>query len=306
MRISDQIKLRHLEVFLETARQKSVSRAAEALALTQPAVSRTLRELEAATGKTLFERDGRGIRLSAYGEMLVPHAGSAIAATQAGLDELSALGDTAGAPLRIGALPTVSSTLIPEAVAMFRQSGIPSRLWITTGENRVLLDQLRRGELDLMVGRLPAPELMLGLRFEPLFKDRIILVVAAGHPLLTGPLVSERMARYPMLLPGPDSIIRPFAERLFVEHGLPLPTDAIETVSDSFGRAFTRNHAAVWVISRGVVMPELTSGRFAELAMDTSTTLGSVGIATQADAARHPARERFAAALRSAAPPMRA
>lgn len=300
MRLSDQIKLRHLEVFLEAARLKSVSRAAEALSLTQPAVSRTLRELETATGRTLFERDGRGIRLSPFGEMLLPHAGAAMAATRAGLDTLVGLGAASGAPLRLGALPTVSSTLIPSAVAAFRSTGVPSRLWITTGENRVLLDQLRRGDLDLMVGRLPAPELMLGLSFEPLFKDRVTLVVAAEHPLLDGALTAERLGGYPMLLPGPDSIIRPYAERLFMEHGLPLPGDAIETVSDSFGRAFTRDHGAVWVISRGVVAPELARGLLVELPLDTTTTLGSVGIMRQADAAPHMCAERFARALRGA------
>jgi LysR family pca operon transcriptional activator len=300
MRLSDQIKLRHLEVFLETARLKSVSRAAEALSLTQPAVSRTLRELETTTGKTLFERDGRGIRLSPFGEMLLPHAGAAITATRAGLDTLAGVGAASGAPLRLGALPTVSSTLIPSAVAAFRSTGVPGRLWITTGENRVLLDQLRRGDLDLMVGRLPAPELMLGLSFEPLFKDRVTLVVAEGHPLLAGALTADRFGGFPMLLPGPDSIIRPYAEQLFMEQGLPLPHDAIETVSDSFGRAFTRDHGAVWVISRGVVASELARGVLVELPLDTTTTLGSVGIMRQAEAAPHPSAERFARALRGA------
>jgi LysR family pca operon transcriptional activator len=265
MKLSDRLKLRHLEVFVEVARLRSVGRAAAALALTQPAVSRTLRELEAVVQKPLLERAGRGIRLTPFGEMLLPHAGAALAAARAGVETLSGLAQPDAPPVRLGALPTVSTTLIPEAVARFRAAGVLARLAVTTGENRVLFADLRDGALDLVVGRLPAPELMLGLTFEPLFRDRVTLVVAAGHPLAgAATLRPEDVLDYPMLMPGPGSIIRPFAERLFIEQGLPVPRDAIETVSDSFGRAFTAQHRAIWVISRGTGRPCSMNSRSAK------------------------------------------
>ncbi len=303
MKLSDRLKLRHLEVFVEVARLRSVGRAAAALSLTQPAVSRTLRELEAVVQKPLLERAGRGIRLTPFGEMLLPHAGAALAAARAGVETLSGLAQPDAPPVRLGALPTVSTTLIPEAVARFRAAGVLARLAVTTGENRVLFADLRDGALDLVVGRLPAPELMLGLTFEPLFRDRVTLVVAAGHPLAgAATLRPEDVLDYPMLMPGPGSIIRPFAERLFIEQGLPVPRDAIETVSDSFGRAFTAQHRAIWVISRGVVADRLADGSFRELPVDTATTLGSVGIATRAETTPPPAVQAFAEAVRAAVP----
>jgi LysR family pca operon transcriptional activator len=76
MDISRRIKIRHLEAFVEVARQKSVGRAAITLSLTQPAVTRTIRELEQIVGTPLIERDGRGIRLSHQGEVFLSHAGS--------------------------------------------------------------------------------------------------------------------------------------------------------------------------------------------------------------------------------------
>ena len=161
------IKLRHLETFVEVARQKSVSRAADALNLTQPAVTRTLRELEEICGKPLVEKEGRGIRISHYGEIFLRYAGSSITAARNGVNALSELSLDDGPRIRLGALPTVAATIIPQAVSRYLQSGMRNRLKVVTGENRVLLDQLRNGELDLVMGRLPAPENMQGLVFEP-------------------------------------------------------------------------------------------------------------------------------------------
>lgn len=279
MRISDRLKLRHLEVFVEVARKKSVTKAASTLNLTQPAVSRTLRELEEVCGKTLVEKDGRGIRLTPHGQVFFDFAGHSLAQARDGLDAMRNFDTDTGPPLTIGALPTVSATIVPEATARFRAAGLRAQLTIKTGENDVLLDQLRRGVLDLVVGRLPEPENMRGLTFDPLYREPVIAVVAADHALTreTG-LTTQKLEAFPVLVPNRGSIIRQIVERLFIELGLTPPRDAIETVSDSFGRAFVKNHNAVWFISRGAVAAELDDGSFAALGIDTSSTLGPVGL----------------------------
>jgi len=299
MDIIRRLKLRHLEVFVEVARQSSVSRAAEVLHLSQPAVTRTIRELEEMCGRPLVEKDGRGIRISHFGEVFLRHAGTSLAAVRAGIAALKELSLAEGPPVRLGALPTVSAAVIPQAVARYLESGMPNRLKIVSGENRVLLDQLRDGALDLVAGRLPAPESMQGLTFEPLYRDRVVFAVDDGHPLAGQTRMAvEALDAYPVLLPSRDSIIRPFVDRLFIEQGIPEPRQAIETVSDSFGRAFTRQYAAIWIISRGVIAAEITSGQFVELPVDTGSTLGSVGLNTRADQPLAPAVERFAEILR--------
>ncbi|MBE3638286.1 pca operon transcription factor PcaQ [Mangrovicoccus algicola] len=302
MRLSGRLNMRHLELFVEVAQRKSVSRAAEALHLTQPAVSRTLRELEELCGRPLFEKHGRGIRLSPYGTIFLRHAGASLAAAREGLSALQSLDPDQGPPLRIGALPTVLATIVPRAVAAYRAEGPGARLSVASGSNLVLLNDLREGRLDLVVGRLPAPENMAAVTFEPLYRERVVVVVAAGHPLEGARLLSaEDLARYPVLLPGPGSIIRPFVERLLMEQGLTPPADAIETVSPSFGWAFVKRSRAVWFISQGVVAAQLETGEFAELPMDTGTTLGSVGLCTRLDKAPGASVTRFADILRRVA-----
>lgn len=299
MDISRRIKIRHLEAFVEVARQKSVGRAAITLSLTQPAVTRTIRELEEIVGAALVERDGRGIKLSHKGEVFLSHAGSGLAAVRGGISALANIATSSGPPVRIGALPTVSATVMPGAVADFLASGLKSPLRVITGENRVLLDQLRKGDLDLVMGRMPAPEMMESLRFEPLYRDRVIFVVSRTHPLAGQRQVgADILSRYPVLVPPEGSIIHPYVERVMLEQGMARPVQAVETVSDSFGRAFVRSGDAIWIISRGVVAAEIVSGEFVELPIDTGSTLGAVGLISREADRQNDAAGFFADILR--------
>lgn len=281
--MDSRIKFRHLQTFIEVARQKSVGKAADVLTITQPAVTRTIRELEDYLGATLFEREGRGIRISPFGEVFLKHAGESIAAVKRGVDSIAQAKRSMGPPLRIGALPTASASLMPEAVAEFLKAGTGSRVTIVTGENRWLLDALRIGELDLVVGRLAAPERMTGLHFEPLYAEEVVFVVRPGHPLLQRRNFSlGEVANYTVLTPPPGSVIRPFVDRLLLTNGIGELTDVVETVSDSFGRAFVELYDAIWLISRGVVSSEIRAGRLATLDVNTTETRGAVGLTTRA------------------------
>ncbi len=299
MRLSVHLKLRHLEVFVEVARQTSVTQAAEALGMTQPAVTRALRELEAVCGKPLVERHGRGIRLSPYGEMFRHHAGRSLALARDGVAMLQGLEADEGPQLRIGALPTVSATLVPDALAQMQAGMGRSRFLVNTGGNQYLLDQLRRGDLDLVVGRLPAPERMVGIDFEPLFHERVTVVVASEHPLAgLGHLPVEALQSYPVLMPAQGSIIRPLVEQMFLEQGLVMPQAPIETVSATFGRRFVLDHGAIWFISQGVVRADLAAGIVRELPLDTTSTLGPVGLCIRSEHQLSATGARFCACLR--------
>ncbi|MDE4276348.1 pca operon transcription factor PcaQ [Phaeobacter gallaeciensis] len=299
MRLSSQLKLRHLEVFVEVARQDSVTQAAEALGMTQPAVTRTLRELEAVVGKPLVERHGRGIRLSAYGEMFRDHAGRSLALARDGVAMLQGLDEAEGPRVAIGALPTVSATVVPDALAALRTEGSHSRFSVRTGDNQYLLDQLRRGNLDVVVGRLPAPDHMVGLDFDPLFRERVVAVVAHDHPLAALPHVpADAFEGVPVLMPSEGSIIRPLVDRMFLEQGMTVPRFPIETVSATFGRRFTLKHRAVWIISHGVVRADLEEGVLALLPLNTDSTLGPVGLCIRSEHQLSAAAARFCAALR--------
>jgi LysR family transcriptional regulator, pca operon transcriptional activator len=283
--INSRVKFRHLHTFVEVARQKSVVRAAEILHVSQPAVTKTIRELEDALGVSVFEREGRGIRITRYGEVFLRHAGAALTALRQGIDSVSQELFDSAPPVRIGALPTVSTRIMPRAMGLFLAEKTGSRVKIVTGDNAVLMEQLRVGDLDLVVGRLASPEKMTGLSFEHLYSEQVVFAVRCGHPLLESKQsVFEGLSDYPVLMPSRGSIIRPSVEQFLIANGVAsLPTQ-VETVSDAFGRAFVKSSDAIWIISAGVVAAEITDGNLAALPIDTTETRGPVGLTMRVDA----------------------
>ncbi|MGK6314212.1 pca operon transcription factor PcaQ [Neorhizobium sp. DT-125] len=285
--INSRVKFRHLHTFVEVARQKSVVKAAEILNVSQPAVTKTIRELEEALGVSVFEREGRGIRITRYGEVFLRHAGAALTALRQGMDSVSQELFDAAPPVRIGALPTVSTRVMPRAMTLFLAENTGSRVKIVTGDNAVLMEQLRVGDLDLVVGRLAPPEKMTGLSFEHLYSEQVVFSVRNGHPLLEAKQsVFEGLADYPVLMPTRGSIIKPSVEQFLIANGVAGLPIQVETVSDAFGRAFVRSSDAIWIISAGVVAADIEDGLLAILPIDTSETRGPVGLTMRADA--HP------------------
>jgi LysR family pca operon transcriptional activator len=282
--IDNRVKFRHLQTFIEVARQKSVMKAAELLHVSQPAVTKTIRELESVLGVAVFERDGRGIKITRYGEIFQRHAGAALTALRQGLDSVTQERFGDGPPIRIGALPTVSTRVMPRAMALFLKEDTGSRIKIVTGENAVLLEQLRVGDLDLVVRRLAAPDKMTGFSFEHLYSEPVFFVVRGGHPLLEGRQdVFSALGAYPILLPTRASIIRPFVDQFLIVNGVANLPNQIETVSDAFGRAFVRSSDAIWIISAGVVANDVEDGNLIVLPIDTSATKGPVGLTMRSD-----------------------
>jgi LysR family pca operon transcriptional activator len=280
------IKLRHLNTFAEVARLKSVARAADMLHVSQPAITKTIRELEQSLGIALIAREGRGIRITHDGEVFLQHATAALSALQHGINSVSGERLESAAPIRVGALPTVSSRIMPSALERFLNDTRAGRVEISTGDNDRLLEQLRLGELDLVVGRLAAPDRMTGLTFEHLYSEKIAFIVRPGHPLLTiKPFRPQSLLAYPVLMPTRRSIIRRPVEQFLIAHGLDAVKGRIDTVSDSFGRAFVRRTDAIWIISEGVVQADLADRQLAKLPIDTRETQGPVGLTMVADTA---------------------
>jgi LysR family pca operon transcriptional activator len=284
MSLDRRVKYRHLQCFLEIARQRSVVKAAAALSVTQPAVSKTIRELEELLGVALFERRGRGVALTRFGDVFLRYAGASVTALRQGIDSITRARTSGGMTIKVGALPTVSTRVMPFAVSLFKQENTGTIVRVVTGENSVLLSQLRTGDLDLVVGRLADPELMTGLSFEHLYSERVSFVVRPGHPLLReNPFTLTGLTRFTVLMPTEGSIIRPLVDRFFVGHGTATIPDQIETVSMAFGRRYTRMTDAVWIISRGVIADDLADGVLVELPVESEETSGPVGLTTRAD-----------------------
>lgn len=297
------VKFRHLQTFMEVARLKSVVNASRLLRVSQPAVTKTIRELEEILGVSLVEREGRGIRLTSYGEIFLRHAGATVTALRQAINSVAIDVTNAGPPVRVGALPTVAARIMSRAMKRFLEEDTGTPIKVVTGENAVLLEQLRVGKLDLVVGRLASPHKMTGLSFEHLYSERILFVVRAGHPLLASETsIADQLKSYPVLMPTQDSVIRSTVDQFLITQGVSSIPRQIETVSDAFGRAFVRESDAVWIISEGVVAGDVDDGLLAALPVDTSETSGPVGLTMSADLVPSLPLGLLLQAIRSVAP----
>lgn len=181
------IKLRHLQALIEIVRQGSMKRAAERLLLTQPAISRTLSELEEIIGARLLTRNRAGVSLTAKGEYLHGLAQASLLKLEQGLTGIAQAGQEGTMTLQVGALPSVAARLMPEAVAQLSEIAPELRLTIADGSHEHLTHLLRSGDLDLVIGRLGAPETMQGLSFTQLYLEEVAIVTRPGHPIQSDP-----------------------------------------------------------------------------------------------------------------------
>ncbi|MFC3529400.1 pca operon transcription factor PcaQ [Paracoccus mangrovi] len=290
------IKIRHLQAFVEITRRKSLKRAAERLLLTQPAMSRTLSELEEILGATLLERGRGGVALTAQGEFFLGFAQASLSALERGLDGMQGFGPEARLRLRVGALPSVAARLMPEVMEDLARTAPEMRLTIADGSHAHLIGLLNRGELDVVLGRMGEPETMRGISFTQLYLEEVAMVVRPGHPILADPDL-RRIGEWPVIYPPEKSAIRPFVRRLLVAEGVALPPDRVETVSGDFGRARTRGSDSIWIISTGVVAREIAEGTLVRLPFDMGITRGPVGLMMRAAEDDTAERRLFAQAL---------
>lgn len=180
------LHLGRLRVLTEVIRCGSFSGAAEALAYTQSAVSQAIARLEGETGTTLVVRDRRGVRPTAAGATLVDHAQAIFAQVQAAEDELAAVLGVRGGRLRVASFPSAGATLMPEALATFRNGHPEVSLTLVEGEPEDVAPRLRAGELDLaLLFAFPGggDSLTAALRPVRLLEDPMHVALPSDHPL---------------------------------------------------------------------------------------------------------------------------
>jgi len=304
--IDPRMKIRHLQCFMEVARLGHVGRAAEQLAVTQPAVSKTLRELEEFLNVRLFTRGPKGLALTAMGEAFQHYAATGVIALQQAIDCVAQGKLQGDSNIKIGALPTVAVRLMPQAVRALTAQRRDAAVHLITGPNRILLERLKSRELEVVVGRLADPNQMVGLAFEQLYLERMAVVVHPDHPLLSEkPLDLRRIAAFEVLMPSREDITRPIADRLLIANGIAGLERRIETVSGDFSRAYLKQTDAIWIISYGVAALDIAAGDLVELEIDVTATLGPVGMTTRADDRPSPIVAEFMRVTRATAQALR-
>jgi DNA-binding transcriptional LysR family regulator len=276
-----ELRLRHLTCFVVVAQEPTLARAAERLRISQPAVSKTLAELEAIAGRRLVERGRSGAQLTQAGEQFLRYA---VDVTQALESAAAALTRTGAPPVpsaHVGALPTVACGPLARAIARLHLRRPHAGIAVRTASNPELLAALKAGEVDFAVGRMAEPATMQGVSFELLYAESLAIVTRPGHPLADTPsrTVSPlALLDYPLVIPGAGTAPRHLAEGFFQAHGIALPPGCTETQSVSAARALTLLGDAVWITPQHAVQLDIDSGWLCRLGIPVPGSAEPVGL----------------------------
>ncbi|MGN8258545.1 LysR family transcriptional regulator [Pseudomonas sp. SMSB3] len=209
-----------LITFATVAEHGNISHAAQALHLSQPAVSGQLRLLQDDFGEPLYQRAGRGVRLTAAGEQLLAHAQRLRETFRQAQALREAMRGLERGTLRIGASTTPASYLLPYLIADFHGQYPEVTVVTSHGNTTEILADLASVDIALIEG--PAGhELPLGSEITPWHEDEIVAIVPQGHPLADTPEQTlAALGRYPLVLRENGSGVRQIVERAFARHGV--------------------------------------------------------------------------------------
>ncbi|HWY31402.1 MAG TPA: LysR substrate-binding domain-containing protein [Candidatus Acidoferrum sp.] len=194
------MELRHLRYFVAAAEEENVSRAALKLHVSQPGVSRQIRDLEQEIGFPLFERSAKALKLTAAGKTFLTEARSVLQHAEDAVKRARAVTGGAQGEIHVGYAPSLTVQILPPALRAFQQEFPKVRVGLhdlSTGE---MLDQLRNGKLQLAMTVRMDRKMMRGLDFSELTRYPMRLAVAPKHPLARANSVSlEQVAREPLV-----------------------------------------------------------------------------------------------------------
>lgn len=300
--MENRLRLRHITCFLAVAQERNLGRAAERLHLSQPAISKTLAELEALAGAQLVERGRHGARLTPAGEHFLRYALDVGQALDSAGAALSGSAMPSAAALEIGALPTVASGLMPDALIRFKEVRPHAGVRLRTGTNALLLSALKAGELDFVLGRMAEPSAMQGLSFEFLYAEPLVMAVRPSHPLLEQSAVSlTAVLDYPLIVAPQTTVPRLNTDAYFDAHALRVPPESIETLSVSVARLIARRSNAVWVTPARAAHDDLQGGSLVALPLPMTGAEEPVGIVRRSAGTTSELAQTFAEILRTLA-----
>ncbi|NIL97800.1 MAG: LysR family transcriptional regulator [Planctomycetales bacterium] len=248
--------IRHLKAFAAAAERESFTRAAQSLGLTQAAVSQQVAALERELSATLFQRRGRGVRLTEQGQRLYGYARQILdlvdqASLQVGQTEEPLCG-----VLRIATSTVPSEWLLPELLAEFRRRWPQVKESVTVSDSRLATAAVEEGEAEVgFVGERPRST---RLQARPVAEDELVLVVAADHPLAGKKSTTlKRLCREPLIVREAGSGSRCCVERALEEHDIS-PADlniAMEVNSNDAIRAAVEQQVGVAFFSQRAIRP---------------------------------------------------
>ena len=278
------LKTRQLMLLIAIDEEGNIHRAAETLAMSQPAASKLLKDLEDMLGVSLFERLPRGMRPTWYGETMIRHARIALASLGEAGAEIEALRGGWAGSVAIGAIAGPAMSLLPATLARVAREAPELRVSLLVESSDVLLERLQQNRLDFLVARLFEQHDKTHLQYQALAQEEICAIVRPGHPILA----TERpdlatLARASWIVPPEGSVLRHRFELMFRSAGLQPPRQVLSTTALVFIAKMLQESDYLAVVPVDVARHYADHGMVRILPVQLSCQMDSFGIITRTD-----------------------
>lgn len=276
---SRRTSMTQIRAFLAFASGGTYASAAAATGLSEASLHRAVSDLSAAYGGTLLDRRGRRLILTRKGQAIARSLRLAVVELEAALVDIAALAGREIGRITIGAMPLARARLLPDVIARFHAEHPGTDLAVIEGSHAELVDPLRDGRVDIVVGAL-RQESAAEFVTEPLFRDIPLIVGRAGHPLknLSGAIDGKRLLSYPWIVPGKSTPLRTLWRRMFEQLGEKAPHVAIECGSGLMIRQILIASDHLTLLSADQISVELEAGwlrSFGPAPGDLGRTIGA-------------------------------
>ncbi len=305
------VEPRHIGALQAVAEGGSERRAAQSLGISQSAVHQSLAQLEHMGGAALFIRARSGLKLDDAGETLLQAARLALAELrQAGEEWHTDVGPLQG-HLVVGTLPFSTAMLLPPAVEHLLAREPAVRLVIVDGTFEALVQQLRRAEVDFIVGALRSSPPSDDVTQEVLFDDRLAVIVRGGHPLAQPKNKRRKLAWADLqnaswVLPMPDTPAETALTQMLRAAGLPFPADQVRANSAMMMLAMLATSDRLALMSPRQVAREIQAGLLTVLPLQAQHVDRRIGLMQRNNYLPTPAAALLQEAFRAVAEALRA
>ncbi|MCI0856746.1 MAG: LysR family transcriptional regulator [Chloroflexi bacterium] len=254
--------LGQLEAYLQVAERRNFSRAAEALGLTQPSVTARIQALERDLGESLFERNGRGVRLTEVGEAFLPHVQRVLKALHDGKDAVQSLRKLELGTLRLGAAPTISTYVLPALLKEFSSRYPGLDVSVRTDYSQQIVQMVLADEVQMGLERgTTHPE----VETIPLYSDDVILVTAADDPFAEqGAVDIKDIATRRLIMFNRGSSYYALVDNALREAGVPV-SPAMELDNMEATKKMVEEGLGIALLPRVAVAQEIDRGELREI-----------------------------------------
>lgn len=293
------VTMSRMRAMLALADSGSYTGAAVLTGLSLPSLHRAVSDLSLSLRRKLVDRRGRIVVMTEAGAALARSFRLARVEIEAGLAELDALKGYETRRIVIAAMPLSRAKVVPAAVARFLRRHPQVQISIVEGSRAELVEPLRNGAVDLMVGALREPLIEPDLVQEPLFHDRPAVIARRGHPLEGAMPTLERLAEHPWVIAASGAPLRESWRRMFEDAGVAVPPVPIESGSVMAIRQLLIESDLLTMLSPDQVAVELEAGWLVTLGNAPTAQERMVGVTSRASWRPTTIQSEFLADLRA-------